>query len=81
MSIGDCSLCNTGKDKLADILNIHPSHAKELMDSFLGTLILTLYSPVYHLPPAGKFPGVQLFIQDTIATCRKQGGSVSSHYN
>lgn len=25
-----------GKDKLADILNIHPSHAKELMESFLG---------------------------------------------
>ena len=25
-----------GKDKLADILNIHPSHAKELMENFLG---------------------------------------------
>ena len=29
-----------GKDKLADILNIHPSHAKELMESFLGTFTL-----------------------------------------
>jgi len=31
----------TGKDKLADILNIHPSHAKELMESFLGILMVT----------------------------------------
>lgn len=37
-----------GKDKLADILNIHPSHAKELMDSFLAVSRGSNVYPEHH---------------------------------